>query len=159
MKIENKVFLVTGAGSGMGREITVLLVRKGAKVAMVDINTKGMEETAHIAGIENVSIHEVNIANRENVEALPAAIQEKLGKVDGIINNAGIIQPFIGVKDLDYDVIERIMNINFYGTLYVTKTFLPHLLERPVAHICNISSMGGFIHFRGKPFMEPPKLL
>lgn len=157
MKIENKVFLVTGAGSGMGREITVQLVKKGAKVAMVDINTKGMEETAQLAGMENVSIHEVNIANRESVEALPAAIQEKLGAVDGIINNAGIIQPFIDVKDLDYDAIERIMNINFYGTLYVTKTFLPHLLERPVAHICNISSMGGFIPFPGQTFYGASK--
>jgi short-subunit dehydrogenase len=70
--------------------------------------------------------------------------------VDGVINNAGIIQPFVRVNDLDYAAIEKVMNVNFYGTLYMTKTFLPHLLKRPEAHIVNTSSMGGFIPFPGQ---------
>ncbi|SFT54536.1 Short-chain dehydrogenase [Lishizhenia tianjinensis] len=157
MEIRNKVFVVTGAGSGMGREITKLLVSKGAKVAMVDINTKGMEETAEISGRDKTSIHTLNIANREEVEKLPEQIIGELGDVDGIINNAGIIQPFIDVNDLEYEVIDRIMNINFYGTLFMTKTFLPHLLKRPEASICNISSMGGFIPFPGQTFYGASK--
>ncbi len=74
----------------------------------------------------------------------------KFGHVDGIINNAGIIQPFIKVNELSYEVIERVMNINFYGTLYFIKTFLPHLLTRPEAHIVDISSMGGFLPVPGQ---------
>jgi short-subunit dehydrogenase len=74
----------------------------------------------------------------------------KYGHVDGIINNAGIIQPFIKVNDLSYELIERVMNINFYGTLYLIKTFLPHLLTRPEAHIVDISSMGGFLPVPGQ---------
>jgi short-subunit dehydrogenase len=72
------------------------------------------------------------------------------GAVDGLINNAGIIQPFVRVNDLEYEAIERVMNVNFYGTLYMTKAFLPHLLKRPEAHIANVSSMGGFLPVPGQ---------
>ena len=75
---------------------------------------------------------------------------EVFGAVDGIINNAGIIQPFIKVNELNYEAIERVMNINFYGTLYMIKTFLPHLFNRPEAHIVNVSSMGGFLPVPGQ---------
>jgi short-subunit dehydrogenase len=70
--------------------------------------------------------------------------------VDGVINNAGIIQPFVKLNDLDYTTIERVFNVNFYGTLYVTKAFLPILLKRPEAHIANLSSMGGFVSVPGQ---------
>ena len=70
--------------------------------------------------------------------------------VDGIINNAGIIQPFVRLNDLSYESIERVINVNLYGTLYMIKTFLPHLLTRPEAHIVNISSMGGFLPVPGQ---------
>src|SRR5688572_890551 len=115
MKVRGKVIVVTGAGSGMGRELTLQLVKKGARVAMADINEQGLSETAQMAGANNVSIHKLNITDRENVEKFPEAIIKIHGAVDGLINNAGIIQPFVDVKDLDYDKIERIMNINFYG--------------------------------------------
>lgn len=72
------------------------------------------------------------------------------GHVDGIINNAGIIQPFVDLNDLGMDRIERVLNINFYGTLYMVKAFLPFLLERPEAHIVNVSSMGGFLPVPGQ---------
>lgn len=157
MEIKNKVVVVTGAGSGMGRELTIQLVKKGAKVAMADINENGLKETAGLAGESNVSQQVLNIADRAAVEKFPAAVIKKHGAVDGIINNAGIIQPFVDVKDLDYEVIERILNINFYGTLYMTKSFLPYLLERPVAHIANVSSMGGFIPFPGQTFYSASK--
>lgn len=157
MKVQGKVIVVTGGGSGMGRELTLQLVRKGAKVAIADINAEGMAETAKLAGAENVSTHVLNISDREAVEAFPAVVIAHHGVVDGIINNAGIIQPFINVNELDYDRIERIMNINFYGTLYMTKAFLPHLLQRPEAHIANVSSMGGFIPFPGQTFYGASK--
>jgi short-subunit dehydrogenase len=72
------------------------------------------------------------------------------GEVDGVINNAGIIQPFARLQDLDYATIERVLNVNLYGTLFVTKAFLPHLLNRPEAHIVNLSSMGGFVPVPGQ---------
>jgi len=157
MKIKNKVIVVTGAGSGMGRELTIQLVRKGAKVAMADINEQTLNETENLAGASNVSKHVLNVADKTSVEKFPDTVIKHHGTVDGIINNAGIIQPFVDVKDLDYGVIERIFNINFYGTLYMTKSFLPHLLKRPEAHIANVSSMGGFIPFPGQTLYSASK--
>jgi short-subunit dehydrogenase len=92
----------------------------------------------------------VNIADKEKVEALPNEVIKHYRAVDGIINNAGIIQHFIPVNDLGYDEINRVFNVNFFGTLFLTKAFLPHFLNRPEAHIVNISSMGGFIPFPGQ---------
>jgi short-subunit dehydrogenase len=84
------------------------------------------------------------------VAELPEKAISEHGAVDGIINNAGIIQPFVKVNDLDYAAIARVMNVNFYGTLYMIKAFLPHLLKRPESHIVNISSMGGFLPVPGQ---------
>ena len=72
------------------------------------------------------------------------------GAVDGIINNAGIIQPFKVVNDLSNEEIDRVFNVNFFGTLNMTKIFLPTLLSRPEAHIINVSSMGGFLPVPGQ---------
>lgn len=152
MKAQNKTIVVTGGGNGMGREIVLALLGKGARVAAVDLNPATLEETVKLAGNkqEFISTHVVNITDREAVEALPAQVEAHHGSIDGIINCAGIIQPFVKVNELDFAAIERVMNVNFYGTLNVTKTFLPHLLKRPEAHIVNISSMGGFLPVPGQ---------
>lgn len=150
MKLSNKVVVVTGAGSGMGRELAIQLVKKGTRIALIDINRKGLEQTAQLCGNTAVSVHVADIAHRTAVEALPAAVIQQHGAVDCVINNAGIIQPFINVNDFDIERATRLMDINYYGTLYMIKSFLPHLLKRPEAHIANVSSMGGFIPFPGQ---------
>lgn len=152
MKVAGKTIVLTGAGNGMGREICLLLLRKGARVAAIDISNKALEETRYLAGEDarRLSLHMVNITDREAVEALPEAVLQAHGQVDGLINNAGIIQPFVRVNELMYADIDRVMKVNFYGLLYMTKTFLPLLLKRPEAHIVNISSMGGFLPVPGQ---------
>jgi len=157
MKIENKIFIVTGAGSGIGRELTLQLVSKGAQVAMIDIHQESMNETASLTNKEKVTSYVVDISKLESIEKFKDDVIKKYGHVDGIINNAGIIQPFIPVNQLDMSQIEKIVNINFYGTVYMIKTFLPYLLERPEAHIVNISSMGGFIPFPGQTLYSATK--
>lgn len=157
MEFKDKVFVVTGAGSGMGRELCIQLVEKGAKVAMVDLNEKTLKETEKIIGSSKVSTHVLNVTDKENVDKLPEAVVSRHGVVDAIINNAGIIQPFVRIKDLDFDVIDRILNVNLIGTLYLTKAFLPFLLERPKAHITNVSSMAGFIPFPGQAIYSASK--
>ncbi len=152
MKVQNKVIVVTGGGSGMGRELVLHLLSKEAKVVAVDINEAGLQETVSLAegNRGSVSTFVVDITDRLAVEELVQNALAKWGSVDGIINNAGIIQPFTKVADLSYDVIERVMNVNWLGTLYMVKAFLPHLLTRPEAHIVNISSMGGFLPVPGQ---------
>lgn len=152
MKVQNKTIVVTGGGGGMGRELVLALLSKGAKVVGLDISQSGLEETVKLAGERsaNLSIHVIDITNKSDVEQLAAKIIKEHGFVDGLINNAGIIQPFERVNDLSYEIIDRVINVNFYGTLYLTKSFLPHLLRRPEAHILNISSMGGFLPVPGQ---------
>lgn len=152
MKVQNKVIVVTGGGNGIGRELVLNLLSRGARVAAVDIDESGLQETTRLAEDkkDKLSTHIVNITDRDAVAALPKQVIARHGAVDGIINNAGIIQPFVRVNDLDYAAIERVMNVNFYGTLYMTKAFLPHLLKRPEAHIANVSSMGGFLPVPGQ---------
>jgi len=152
MKIAGKVFLVTGAGSGMGREMAHQIIAKGGKVAGLDIHLPQLLETMQIcaASTANFLALEVDITDRAKVLALPEQVIQQFGQIDGIINNAGIIQPFVKVNDLTFEQVDRVMNVNFYGCVNVTKAFLPHLLERPEAHIVNISSMGGFLPVPGQ---------
>lgn len=152
MKVANKVIVVTGAGNGMGREMTLNLLRKGAMVAAVDINEEALKQTATLAGASgsDLAIYPLDITRKELVEALPAQVIARFGAVDGIINNAGVIQPFVKLADLPYEKIDFVMKVNLYGTLYMVKAFLPHLVARPVAHIANVSSMGGFLPVPGQ---------
>lgn len=152
MKVQNKVIVVTGGGNGIGRELVLLLLAKGARVAAVDINPAALQETAALAGNlrEHLSTSVVDITNREAVAALPEQVILAHGAVDGLINNAGIIQPFVRVKDLDDVAVHRVLSVNLFGSIYMTRQFLPYLLERPEAHIVNISSMGGFLPVPGQ---------
>ncbi len=152
MNVTNKVIVVTGGGSGIGRSLVLSLLNKGARVAAVDLNENTLNETLELAGThqDKISTHVVNVSDRQAVEALPDEVIEAHGNVDGIINNAGIIQPFVPINDLEYEAIERVLNVNLFGVIYMTKAFLPHLLKRPEAHVVNISSMGGFFPFPGQ---------
>lgn len=141
MKVQGKNIVVTGGGNGVGRELVLQLLNKGAMVVAVDINPEALDETVIIAGKNPKLFTEVvDISNKEAVFALAKNAIEKYGRIDGII------QPFVHLNELEMDRIERVMNINFYGTLYMVKAFLSHLLRRSEAHIVNVSSMGGYFY-------------
>ncbi len=152
MKVQNKTIVVTGGGNGMGREIVLNLLSKGANVAAVDMNEAALQETANLAGDkkDKLATFVLNITDKKAVDALPQQVIARFGAVDGMINNAGIIQPFVRLSQLEFDAIERVLNVNLYGTIYMLKAFLPYLLERPEAHIANVSSMGGFLPVPGQ---------
>lgn len=152
MHTSNKTFIVTGGANGIGRELVLNLLARGARVAAVDISEKALDETLKLAADDRqrLSLHLLDITDQTAVEAFPEQVLDAHGQVDGLINNAGIIQPFVRVNQLSYAEIERVLAVNFYGTLYMTKTFLPLLLKRPEAHLVNISSMGGFLPVPGQ---------
>ncbi len=148
MQLEKKVVVVTGAGSGIGKELVLALLKKGSKVVAVDLRQESLTELKKTVGdkAENLSVHALDISEKSSVEKFA----DEQNEVDVLINNAGIIQPFLKVNDLDYATIEKVMNVDFFGTLYMTKAFLPQLLKRPKAHITNVSSMGGFLPVPGQ---------
>ena len=152
MEISGKVFVVTGGGNGIARELVLQLLDQGASVAAVDVSKDGLSETAQLAKkhSKNLTTHVVDITDRKKVESLHKEIMTKHGHADAVVNVAGIIQPFVKVNDLDFSAIDRVINVNLYGTLNMIKTFLPTLLERPEAYIANVSSMGGYAPVPGQ---------
>ena len=152
MNVKKKTIVVTGAGNGIGRELTLLLLDQGASVAAVDINEAYLQETSELAGTKRkkLSTHVVNITDRQAVLSLPEEVLEAHGSIDSVINVAGIIQKFVKIDDMDFEAIERVMDINFWGTVNMTKAFLPYLMQRGEAHVVNISSMGGFLPVPGQ---------
>ncbi len=149
MKVRGKVIVVTGAGSGMGRELVIELTRRGAKVAAVDMHEETLAETKSLSGGE-VATFVLDVTNAEGVAALPRQVAERLGEADGLINNAGIIQPFVKINDLEMAAAHKVMAVNFTGPLTLIKAFLPGLLTRPEAHILNVSSMGAYAPVPGQ---------
>lgn len=121
-------------------------------MAAVDQRPDGLDGTRAAAGsmVSSLSVHVADVTDRERVCALPAEVERAHGQVDAVVNNAGIIQPFLRLQDLSQDTMERVMRVNFYGTLWVVRAFLPYLLARPEAHIVNVASMGGFLPVPGQ---------
>ena len=150
MELKDKRILVTGGGSGMGRELILTLLEKGCYVIAVDINEDGLKETYRLTGSHKRFTYAVtDSADTRAVNCLANNILS-CSDIDGVINNAGIIQPFLHTEFIAHDVAKRIFNVNFWGTLNMIQSFLPHLKKRPNAMLVNVSSMGGFLPIPGQ---------
>lgn len=151
MKLTDTVVVVTGAGSGIGRQVALQALGRGAQVAAVDLRQEGLDATAALAApVTQLSTFQADVTDRPTIEGLPAAVTEAVGPPDVVIHCAGIIQPFVKLAELDYEAIERVVNVNLWGTIHMVKAFLPGLLDRPKAHIALVSSMGGFLPVPGQ---------
>lgn len=158
MQIKDKVFVVTGGGNGIGRQVALGLLSQGARVALVDLNEDGLNQTRALAGAgSNVSTHIVNVGDVDSVNALPEQVKAHHGSVDGVINVAGIIHRFAPVTELSRDQLERIVNVNMWGTVNMCLAFLPSLRARPEACLVNISSLSALVPFAGQNFYGATK--
>jgi short-subunit dehydrogenase len=151
MKVAGKVVVVTGAGSGIGRALAQELLKRGARVAAVDVNADTLAQTAaQLQDAVHLTTLVADVTDHTAVDALPDQVIDRFGVVDGVINCAGIIQPFERLQDLSWAAIDRVFAVNWSGTLWLTKALLPHLLRRPVAHVVNVASMGAFLPVPGQ---------
>lgn len=141
---KNKVAAVTGAGSGIGQQLAILLAEQGCHLSLSDINAKGLADTVALAKSKGVTVtsQTLDVANREAVEAWAAQTVKDHGKVNLIFNNAGVALGS-SVEGMKYEDFEWLMNINFWGVVYGTKAFLPLLKQAGEGHIINISSLFG----------------
>lgn len=146
-KVNGKVVAITGAGSGIGRALALALVQKGAAVAISDVDEAGLSETTGLlAGKGRVSSHVLDVRDRGAWAAYAAAVEGEHGGADVIINNAGVAVR-ASIEEISYEDFEFVMNVNFWGVVYGTKTFLPLFRRRGGGHVVNVSSINGLVPF------------
>jgi NAD(P)-dependent dehydrogenase (short-subunit alcohol dehydrogenase family) len=148
LKLKDRVAVITGAGSGIGRATALSLASRGCHLALADIQEEGLAQTqaqaqALRAGVR-VSSHRLDVASREAVAALPAEVLIAHSRVDLLVNNAGVALAgtFEQVSEADFDWL---MEINFHGVVRMTRAFLPLLRASDDARIVNVSSVFGLI--------------
>lgn len=140
-----KVAAVTGAGSGMGQALAIALAHRGCSIAIADVNQLGLQETAaRLSPDAKVSTHEVDVADRKQVEEFAADVAAHHGKVNLVFNNAGVSVTDTAAH-MSYEDFEWLMNINFWGVVYGSKAFLPYLEQVDEAQIVNTASIFGVI--------------
>lgn len=143
---EDKVAVVTGAASGIGRALAQDLARRGADLALVDVSAAALAETAErcVASGRRVTTHVVDVADAARMEALAAEVMAQHGRVELLVNNAGV--SVTGTfEEQSLDDMHWIVGVNFWGVVHGCKFFLPHLRKAREAHIVNLSSMFGLI--------------
>ena len=143
---KNKVAVITGSGSGMGRELAIELANAGANIALVEINEETLNETAELLKKYNVGVskHIVDVGNKQAVFDLPEKVIEEHGSVDMVFNNAGVALSSTVENSTDEDW-EWGLGILLHGVINGTRAFLPFLKERPEAAIINTSSIFGLL--------------
>ena len=141
-----KVAVITGAGSGIGRALAVQLAERGCILSISDVSADGLQETRKLIEAAGAvcSTHIVDVADRAAVEEFAADVVRKHGAVHLLVNNAGVTL-VDWAEHVSYDDLEWIMNINFWGVVYGTKSFLPYMREVDEAHIVNVSSLFGLV--------------
>ncbi|APX32022.1 hypothetical protein BH708_03950 [Brachybacterium sp. P6-10-X1] len=151
MTFRDQVVVVTGGGGGIGRAMVLDLLGCGAQVAALDIRQDGLEEITNLAAAGGrLSTHAVDVSDRAGVQGVAEQVLARHGSIDGVIHNAGIIQPFARFVDLDYEAIDKVVAVNMYGTVHVAKAFLPHLMTRPEARFAVVSSAASFLPLTGQ---------
>jgi len=152
------VAVVTGAGSGIWRNLSVLLAKDGADVVACDVNQETLNETVEMLRKYNVSVssHVLDVADKEAIEALPQKVIDQHGKVDLVFNNAGV-STGKHFKDMEEENWDWVMDINLHGVINSTRAFIPHMIDRPEAAIVNTSSIFGMVAVPGQTVYHATK--
>lgn len=143
---KNRIAIITGAGSGIGRALALNLAEKGCRLALSDIRGDSVVETAKLCERFNVDtmVDTLDVSDKQAMQKYPEKVAHALGDAHIVINNAGVAVAAT-VAETSIEDYEWLMGINWWGVLYGTKFFLPHLQKVDEAHIVNISSVFGII--------------
>jgi len=149
--LDGEVAVVTGGGSGIGRELAIQLARSGARVAVCDVNESSASQTVDIIGRQHggASFHCVDVADEREMQELARSVLDLYGVVDIVANVAGIFPGAVPAADLELETFRRVIDVNTWGVIHGSLAFLPHLVQRPRANLVNVASWAGIAGFRG----------
>ena len=150
MKLQNKTAIVTGAGAGLGKAITVLFAKAGCKVLAADIHPDRLEALKQSLKSEGVTIEicVVDVSKKSSVDAMIQQAITQFKTLDILINNAGVMDNFAPVAECDETTWNRVMNINLNGVYYAMQSAIPHMLANGKGSIVNVASIGGLFGAR-----------
>ncbi|KAK2154616.1 hypothetical protein LSH36_263g03040 [Paralvinella palmiformis] len=142
--LQGQTVLVTGAGSGIGRLLSLRFAKLGCSLVLWDINPEGNEETATQARESGVSVHTyvVDLSNREDVYRVADQVKQDVKKVDVLVNNAGIVtgRKFLHCSD---NMIQKTMDVNISAHFWTIKAFLPTMMKQNKGHVVSMASAAG----------------
>jgi 3-oxoacyl-[acyl-carrier protein] reductase len=145
MRLANKVAIITGASSGIGRASAILFAKEGAKIVVADINNAGGEETVsaiNSSGGEAFFVH-TDVSKAPDAESLIKITKDKFGKIDILFNNAGVPQTTMPLENLDESSWDRIYAVNVKSIFLITKCGAPVMKEAGGGVIINTASISG----------------
>ena len=144
-RLKNKVAIITGAGAGMGKETSILFAKEGCKVAVFEINEKDGNDTVEIINNQGgiAKFWQVDVSNEEMVKNAINEVIKEFGKIDILINNAGIVGVDKKIHELTVEEWDQVFNVDVKGVFYCTKYVIPYMLENKGGSIVNISSIYG----------------
>jgi NADP-dependent 3-hydroxy acid dehydrogenase YdfG len=157
--LQDKVAVITGAGSGIGRALALNLAARGSRLALSDVDEAGLAETVRLveaAGVREVRSDRLDVADRAAFAAYAREVAGHFGRVNVVINNAGVALAG-DFTELEYDDIDWIIGVNFWGVVHGTKEFLPHLIASGDGHLVNLSSLFGLISMPGQSMYNASK--
>ncbi|MED1607670.1 glucose 1-dehydrogenase [Cytobacillus kochii] len=151
MKLKDKVAIITGAASGMGKAEALTFAREGAKIIVADINFSGAEEVAQLISAEGgrALAIQVDICQNSDIKQLVTHTLNQFGRIDILVNNAGIFDHYKTSLETNESEWDKIININLKGPYMATNAVLPTMLDRGEGTIINIASVAGLVAGKG----------
>jgi butyryl-CoA dehydrogenase len=148
--LRSKTVIISGAGSGIGQALALRCAKDNANIALIDKNPEAIEQTLKlIPDSVKTEAYVVDVADNEQVVAAAQQIRKIFHTIDVLVNNAGVSASGT-IFDVKFSTLEWVLSINLWGAMYMTKVFLPFLIEQPEASIVNVSSVYGLIGVPGQ---------
>lgn len=144
----DKVVVVTGAGSGIGRALALNLAAQNCRLALTDIDEEGLQQTAELLGLEHNRLFTavIDVSDKSAMQQLADDVFSKFAQVDVVINNAGTNCSGY-FETVDFSLMEKVIEVNLWGVIYGSRFFLPYLRQRPQATLVNVASLNSMIPF------------
>lgn len=149
--MKNKTVVITGAANGLGKALAIEFYKQGCHLALLDVNFSGLKKTKNEleSSEQKITIHQTDVSNEQDIISARAEILNSHKQIDMLINNAGIsISNYF--EDLDLTDYKKLFDINFWGTVFCSKHFLPDLKKQNNSRLVNIISDFAFMGFPGK---------